>query len=47
LVAESLTARSVPDVEYSRVVAYFLHVRCRKPASRDDRGATNTTTAAR
>jgi ubiquinone/menaquinone biosynthesis C-methylase UbiE len=45
--ADDDTARRVPAVDDTRVVAYFLHVRCRKPASRDDRGATDTTTAAR
>ena len=30
--ADEETARRVPDVADTRVVAYFLHVRCRKPA---------------
>jgi hypothetical protein len=29
--ADEDTARRVPAVEDTRVVAYFLHVRCRKP----------------
>jgi hypothetical protein len=29
--ADEDTARRVPAMDYTRVVAYFLHVRCRKP----------------